>query len=65
MNCFMGIDIGTSGCKALIFDESGRQLSESSRPYEIISKRSGWAELDIGQKKLQPDVPFPGVCIIY
>jgi len=41
MNCFMGIDIGTSGCKALVFDESGQQLSESSRSYEIISKKNG------------------------
>ena len=46
MNCFMGIDIGTSGCKALVFDDNGRQLSKSSRSYEIISQRNGWAELD-------------------
>ncbi|HOX76017.1 MAG TPA: FGGY-family carbohydrate kinase [Bacteroidales bacterium] len=49
MNCFMGIDIGTSGCKALVFDESGQQLSESSRSYEIISKKNGWAELDTSE----------------
>lgn len=46
MNCFMGIDIGTSGCKAMVFDENGRQLSKSSRSYNIISEKSGWAELD-------------------
>lgn len=46
MNCFIGIDIGTSGCKALAFDDSGHQLSESSRSYEIISRKHDWAELD-------------------
>ena len=42
----MGIDIGTSGCKAMVFDDNGRQLSKSSRSYDIISERRGWAELD-------------------
>ena len=46
MNCYMGIDIGTSGCKAMVFDENGRQLSKASRSYDIISQRNGWAELD-------------------
>ncbi len=46
MNCYMGIDIGTSGCKAVVFDENGRQLSISHREYNIISKNEGWAELD-------------------
>jgi len=27
MNHYMGIDIGTSGCKAVIFDENGKQVS--------------------------------------
>jgi len=42
----MGIDIGTSGCKAAIFDENGQQVSVAYREYGIISKRTGWAELD-------------------
>jgi len=42
----MGIDIGTSGCKAVIFDEEGRQVSISYREYDLISKHPGWAELD-------------------
>jgi xylulokinase len=32
---FCGIDVGTSGVKAMVFDERGRALSESSRPYAI------------------------------
>ena len=46
MNCYLGIDIGTSGCKAVVFDEDGHQQSLSYREYDIISKQPGWAELD-------------------
>jgi xylulokinase len=46
MNYYLGIDIGTSGCKAVVFDEEGHQQSLSYREYDIISKRPGWAELD-------------------
>jgi xylulokinase len=46
MKNFLGIDIGTSGCKAVVFDESGHQVSSSYRGYDIISKHDGWAELD-------------------
>jgi xylulokinase len=46
MNHYLGIDIGTSGCKAVIFDEDGRQVSIASREYDIISRSPGWAELD-------------------
>ena len=46
MNHYLGIDIGTSGCKAVIFDEDGRQLSMAYREYDVISKYPGWAELN-------------------
>jgi xylulokinase len=46
MNHYMGIDIGTSGCKAVIFDDNGQQVSMAYREYNIISKNAGWAELD-------------------
>jgi xylulokinase len=46
MKHYMGIDIGTSGCKSVIFDENGRQASMAYREYNIISKHTGWAELD-------------------
>jgi xylulokinase len=46
MNNYLGIDIGTSGCKAVVFDANGRQVSSSYREYNIISKHPGWAELD-------------------
>ncbi len=46
MNHFLGIDIGTGGCKAVVFDDKGMQVSSSYREYSIISPQSGWAELD-------------------
>lgn len=46
MNYYMGVDIGTSGCKAVVFNQDGHQEALSYRDYNIISKHSGWAELD-------------------
>ncbi|MFI4912825.1 MAG: L-fuculokinase [Sedimentisphaeraceae bacterium JB056] len=43
---YMGIDIGTSGCKAAVFDENGKQLSLAYREYDLIVRNKGWAELD-------------------
>jgi len=43
---FLGIDLGTTGCKAVIFDESGRSLSSAYREYSIIHDSPGQAELD-------------------
>jgi sugar (pentulose or hexulose) kinase len=38
MNNYMGIDIGTSGCKAVVFDEYGNQISKAYREYNIFQK---------------------------
>ena len=43
---YLGLDVGTTGCKAVVFDDRGRQLSSAYREYAIISEREGWAELD-------------------
>lgn len=43
---YMGLDVGTTGCKAVVFDEQGRQLSTAYREYAILSERDGWSELD-------------------
>ncbi|OGV49936.1 MAG: hypothetical protein A2017_10620 [Lentisphaerae bacterium GWF2_44_16] len=42
----MGIDIGTSGCKAVVFNEDGKELSHSYREYSINISADGRAELD-------------------
>jgi xylulokinase len=42
----LGIDVGTSGCKAAAFAESGECLASASREYPTLHPRPGWAELD-------------------
>lgn len=42
----LGIDAGTTSCKAAVFDEQGRMLSFAQQPYQVISKNPGWAEID-------------------
>ncbi len=41
----IGIDLGTTGCKAAVFD-GGRVLGSSYRRYDYSSPREGWAEQD-------------------
>ena len=46
MNSYMGIDIGTSGCKAVVFNQNGKQIAQAYREYDVLSPQPGWAELD-------------------
>ena len=48
----LGLDIGTTGCKAIIFQESGRILGKTAREYSIQTPKPGWAEQD-GEQVLQ------------
>lgn len=42
---FLGIDIGTSGVKALLIDENGKALGEASAPaVEPVRPHPGWSE---------------------
>ncbi len=43
---FLGIDVGTTGCKAVAFDEDGRLLAAAYREYPLHFPRPGWIELD-------------------
>jgi xylulokinase len=43
---FLGIDLGTSGVKCLLMDESGRALGEASAPLEVRRPQPGWSEQD-------------------
>jgi xylulokinase len=46
MMSLIGLDIGTTGCKAILFDEEGRILSQASREYSVLTPRPSWAEQD-------------------
>lgn len=43
---YLGIDIGTSGVKAVLFNEDGVNLGGAYRPYSLKTDESGAAELD-------------------
>jgi xylulokinase len=43
---YLGIDIGTGGCKAAVVDASGRQLATASRDYNVRFTPDGGAELN-------------------
>ena len=51
----MGIDVGTTGCKVVAFEESGAVLAGAGREYPLISPNPGWYELD-------PDQVWSFVC---
>ena len=41
-----GIDVGSTGCKAVAFDDGGRELAQAYREYPVLAPREGWAEID-------------------
>jgi len=42
---YLGLDIGTSGCKAVIFNSNGRELASAFREYPLHHPQPGYAEL--------------------
>lgn len=42
----MGLDIGTSGCKAVVFDAVGQPRGNAYRQYSPLHPEEGAAELD-------------------
>lgn len=44
MNHLIGIDIGTSATKTVLFDEKGKVLFSASEEYPLFQPQNGWAE---------------------
>lgn len=44
MAYLLGIDIGTSGVKTVLFDENGRTVASAIRDYPLMTPQPGWAE---------------------
>jgi xylulokinase len=44
----MGLDIGTTGCKGVVFAPDGKILSSAYEEYPLLFPRPGWAEIDSG-----------------
>ncbi len=43
---YLGIDIGTSGCKAAAFNQAGQQVAAANREYDVLFPDKNSAELD-------------------
>lgn len=44
MNYYIGLDLGTSGIKGVVFDNKGNVISSHLEEYDIISPKNGYAE---------------------
>ena len=42
----LGIDVGTSATKTVLFDEQGQALASHTEGYPMMTPRSAWAEQD-------------------
>ncbi|MGN7870879.1 xylulokinase [Paracoccus sp. 22332] len=45
---FLGIDLGTSGLRALLVDSGGRPIGSTERHYPVSHPHSGWSEQEPG-----------------
>jgi xylulokinase len=45
-NAILGIDIGTSAAKAILFDLSGKEVASASHAYPLLTPEPGWVEQD-------------------
>jgi xylulokinase len=43
---YLGLDIGTGGCKAVVFDSNGKELASSFREYPVLHPHPDWAEIN-------------------
>lgn len=46
MNYLLGIDLGTSGTKTVLFDTTGKVLASHTVEYPLYQPQNGWAEQD-------------------
>ena len=46
MDYLLGIDLGTSGTKTVLFDTTGRPVASHTETYPMAQPRNGWAEQD-------------------
>ncbi len=44
LNYYIGLDLGTSSVKGVVFDSFGKVMYSCYEEYDILSKQSGYAE---------------------
>jgi len=72
----IGLDLGTTNCKAALFDSDGRVRAKASDGYALQVPHPGWAEQSVGNvwtaarrvlaavaAAAPPDAPPQGICI--
>ena len=42
----LGLDVGTTGCKAAVFEQDGALIASAHREYDVLLPRPTWAEQD-------------------
>lgn len=52
MKYLMGVDEGTTGCKAILFNEEGKQIASTAKEYPSYYPHPGWVEQDIDEIKI-------------
>lgn len=58
---FLGLDLGTSGCKLIAFDGAGRVLASAARSYGALSPEPGFLEVDADVVWQQAEACFAGI----
>lgn len=43
---YLGLDIGTGGCKAVVFNSNGDELASAFREYPVLHPHPDWSELN-------------------
>lgn len=46
MRYLLGVDLGTSGTKTVLFDETGKVIASRTVEYPLLQPKNGWAEQD-------------------
>ena len=46
MSYLLGVDIGTSGTKTVLFDVQGKTIASDTQEYPLYQPKNGWAEQD-------------------
>ena len=56
----VALDLGTTSCRALVFDLDGRVLAQVSRTYPLHTPHPGYAEQDPAELLAAADAVVPG-----
>lgn len=46
MKYILGLDLGTSSIKTVLFDQNGREIAQRADEYPVYQPHNGWSEQD-------------------